>query len=96
MSSRDYVHNVIQLAEEMARQPMSKDGCSEIDVNSTLEPKEAQQFQQLIGMLRCATERGKVDILYEVSILSSRLRQPGYREVLEIMFLLCFLSKHVF
>ena len=107
MSGRDYVRNTIKLAEDMAKQdgytipcgrraerPMSKDYRPEIDVSPTLGPRQAQQFQQLIGMLRWATELGRVDILYEVSILSSHLALPREGHLDAAYGIIAYLKKH--
>jgi len=45
----------------------------ELDSTQELDTDEVTLFQELIGVLRWATEIGRVDILYEVSILSQYL-----------------------
>jgi hypothetical protein len=48
----------------------------ELDVSQVLEPELASRYQQLIGILRWAVELGQVDIVVEVSTISSHLCQP--------------------
>jgi hypothetical protein len=49
-----------------ARTPMSSSFVPELDGTPELEADELRYFQELIGMLRWATELGRVDILHEV------------------------------
>jgi hypothetical protein len=56
--------------------PMVSSYVPELDGTPELEPDELQYFQELIGMLRWATEIGQVDILHEVSILSQYQASP--------------------
>ena len=42
----------------------------ELDGTPELDSDELTTFQELIGVLRWATEIGRVDILHEVNILS--------------------------
>jgi hypothetical protein len=53
-----------------AERPMLQDYRPEIDVSPELSPEMTNRFQQLIGILRWASELGQVDILMEVSMLS--------------------------
>ena len=46
------------------------------DTSAELDAEGIQYFQELIGMLRWAVELGRVDILLEVSLLSSFLASP--------------------
>jgi len=46
------------------------------DTTKELNEDGVQYFQELIGVLRWAIEIGRVDILYEVSLLSSHLALP--------------------
>eukprot|EP00980_Cylindrotheca_fusiformis_P014195 scaffold3727_cov54-Cylindrotheca_fusiformis.AAC.1 len=50
----------------------------ELDGSPELDSEGTQFFQELIGILRWATELGRVDVLHEVSILSQY--QAGPRE----------------
>ena len=108
MSSNDYVRNATKLAQGMAEEdgytlptgkrserPMSKDYRPEIDISPPLEPRKAQHYQQLIGMLRWASELGRVDILYEVSILSTYLASPREGHLDAVYGIFGYLKKHL-
>ena len=43
----------------------------EIDISDKLGEDLATQFEQMIGILRCSVELGRIDIITEVSFLSS-------------------------
>ena len=43
----------------------------EIDISAELGDEQATQFQQMIGILRWSIELGRIDIITEVSLLSS-------------------------
>jgi len=53
-----------------ARTPMNITFAPELDDSEELGPKDITLFQEMIGMLRWATELGRVDMLHEISILS--------------------------
>ena len=46
------------------------------DVSKEMNVQGVQTYQELIGILRWAIEIGRVDILLEVSLLSSHLALP--------------------
>ena len=78
-----------------AERPMPKDYRPEIDVSPILEPHKAQQYQQLIGMLRWAVELGRVDIVFEVSLLSSHLALPREGHLDAAYGIFGYLAKHL-
>ena len=45
--------------------------CPEIDISAELGDDLATQYQQMIGILRWSIELGRIDIITEVSLLSS-------------------------
>ena len=47
-----------------------------MDVNEELGAEDVSYFQSLIGILKWMVELGRVDITYEVSMLSSHLTLP--------------------
>ena len=49
---------------------------AELDETSLCNDGELTLFQNLIGILRWLCELGRVDVLYETSILSQYLAQP--------------------
>jgi hypothetical protein len=52
-----------------------------------------QYFQELIGMLRWATEIGRVDILHEISILSQYQASPREGHLEQVLHIFAFLKK---
>jgi hypothetical protein len=67
----------------------------EIDVSSELNADGIQYYQELIGVLRWATELGRVDILYEVSALSSHMACPRAGHLLQIYHIFGYLKQHL-
>ena len=103
----DYVKNSVKQVKEIlekrglemptgrtTKRPMMQDYRPEIDVSPELGPKDTQVYQQLIGMLRWACELGRVDILYEVSLLSSHLALPREGHLEAAFGVFAYLNKH--
>ena len=82
ISSDNYVEAAVKNAEEVCKNrpkykmrknketPMVGNYIPELDGTQELDTDDLTLFQELIGVLRWATEIGRVDILHEVSILS--------------------------
>jgi hypothetical protein len=86
-SSVDYVKAAVDTVEEGLRKkrlklptkvttPMASAFVPELDGLPELQPKDIQYFQELIGMLRWATEIERVNILHKISILSQYQASP--------------------
>lgn len=75
--------------------PMKNDYRPEIDDTPELGPKDAAYYQSLIGVLRWIVELGRVDIVCEVSMMSSCLALPreGHLQAL-FHFFSYFNKKH--
>ena len=58
------------------KQPLPSKYRPELDLTDELDDRDANYFQELIGVLRWAIELGRVDIAVEVSMLSSYLALP--------------------
>jgi len=56
--------------------PLPTDYHPELDETPILDDEDQTLFQELIGIIRWATEIGRVDVLFEVSILSQYQAQP--------------------
>jgi hypothetical protein len=56
--------------------PLPSDYHPELDDTELLDDEDRTLFQELIGIIRWATEIGRVDVLYEVSVLSQYQAQP--------------------
>ena len=107
MSGKDYVKNSVQVVKDMlhedglslkvgkpADRPMPKTYHPELDVSPLLEGDLCSRYHQLIGMLRWAVELGRIDILLEVSLMSSYLASPreGHLEMVYNIF--AYIGKH--
>jgi hypothetical protein len=105
MSSRDYVKSAVKCVEEAlmaeglklkgkAERPLPYGYRPEVDVSEELQAKDISLYQQYIGVLRWACELGRVDILTEVSMMSSHMAMPrkGHMEALYSIF--AYLRKH--
>jgi hypothetical protein len=89
MSPSKYVQEAVSNCEEYltrecdgrtlsrkAKTPFKSGYRPELDISPELGPEQATYFQSVIGVLRWAVEIGRVDILMEVSMLSSHLAMP--------------------
>ena len=65
----------------------------ELDVTEELNEDDTTYFQELIGVLRWATEIGRVDILLEVSLLSQYQANPRERSPRPGIVYICFLEE---
>ena len=66
----------------------------EIDITPILSPESTTRYQNLIGVLRWATELGRIDMLHEVSKLSSYNAQPRKGHLEAIYRIFAYLKKH--
>ncbi|HSN67533.1 MAG TPA: reverse transcriptase domain-containing protein [Fusibacter sp.] len=89
MSAEEYLENAIAIikarCEKDKEKPFNKTArkrpypCNykpELDVSEELEGEMVTWYQQLIGMLRWVTELGRIDVLFEVTKLSSHNALP--------------------
>jgi hypothetical protein len=86
MTSEKYVKAAVANVEEKLAKtnerlppsltPMKSAYRPEIDASAELKEPGARYYQELIGVLRWAVELGRIDILTEVSMLSSHLALP--------------------
>lgn len=104
MSSVDYVNAAVKNIEEKlakdnkklplkAITPMNSNFVPELDDSEELGPEETQYFQELIGILRWATEIGRVDILFEVSILSQHQAMPRRNHLEQAIHIFAYLKR---
>ena len=83
ISSTDYIKAAVQTVRDTLSEPgcrwklpskaitpMVSAFLPELDGTPELGPDDHKFFQEMIGMLRWATELGRVDVLHEVSLLS--------------------------
>jgi len=65
------------------------------DISPELDDTDTKYFQELIGILRWAIELGRVDILLEVSLLSSHLALPRRGHLLQVYHIFGYLKKNL-
>lgn len=106
MSSKDYVKaSVANLEERLgklgmkplptkANLPMTSNYVPELDGTPELDEKGVTMFQELIGILRWAIEIGRVDIMTEVSMLSSYQASPREGHLEQAIHIFAYLKKN--
>jgi hypothetical protein len=103
ITSMDYIIAVVKNVElgikdtrwklySKARTPMmSSSFIPELDGAPELEADDLRYFQELIGMLRWATELGRVDTLHKVSLLSQYQASPREGHMEQAMHIFSFI-----
>jgi hypothetical protein len=66
----------------------------ELDTTAELKADGLQRYQELIGSLRWACELGRVDILYEVAIMSKYLALPREGHLEQVLHIVGYLKSH--
>ena len=66
----------------------------ELDATEELDAARTKYYQGLIGILRWCIELGRVDILHEVTILSSFLVSPRQGHLDQVFHIFAYLKKH--
>ena len=74
------------------RSPISSGYRPELDETEELSPEDASHYHSLIGVLRWIVELGRVDIITEVSMLSSCLALPRFGHLLEVFNIFAYLD----
>jgi hypothetical protein len=104
MSSSKYVQAAVQNVQEYlknngdmklkkkASAPFEATYRAEIDESPVLGPKLANYFQSQIGILRWCAELGRIDIITEVSMLSTFLCMPRECQLDAVYHLFAYLS----
>jgi hypothetical protein len=75
------------------RTPMSADYKPELDSTPELAAEGHSYYQELIGVLRWAVELGRLDILLEVSLMSSYLAAPREGHLEQVFHIFGYLKK---
>ena len=107
ISSTDYIKAAVQTVKDSinkagcrwklppkALTPMVSAFIPELDGTPELDPDDHRFFQEMIGMLRWATEIGRVDVLHEVSLLSQYQASPRQGHLEQALHIFAFLDKH--
>ena len=103
ISSVDYLKAAIQTVKNAikgthrrlipkAKTPMTTSYHPEMDGTLELNEKDLAWYQELIGILRWSTEIGRVDILFEVSILSQHLACPREGHLEQVLHIFSYLE----
>ena len=66
----------------------------EFNQSSDLLSKEAAYYQSLISILKWASKLGRVDICYEVLMISSNLAIPKYKHIKQLFDIFSYLKCH--
>ena len=80
--------------EKRAPTPLRQGYRPELDVTPELNAKEANYYQSLIGILGWAVELGRIDIITEVSELSSYLAMPREGHLESALHIFAYLRIH--
>ena len=72
--------------------PISSGYCPELDETEELSPEDALHYHSLIGVLRWIVKLGRVDIITEVSMLSSCLALLRFEHLLEVFNVFVYLD----
>ena len=106
VTSLDYVKAAIKNVEEVIKRtrqrlptanidtPMNNTYSPEMDVRHELNAEDVTFYQELMGVLRWATEIGRVDILLEVALLSQYQANPREGHLEQLLHIFAFLKKH--
>ena len=87
-------HDLPKLKNKV-RAPWPNDYVSETDVSPELDPKRAQYYQSLIGVLHWIVELGRIDMITEVSKLASHMALPREGHLKAIFHVFAYLKcKH--
>ena len=66
----------------------------ELDVSEPCNDEEAKYYMNLIGVLRWMCELGRIDILFEVSVLSQHLAYPRTGHLIQALHIFKYLDIH--
>ena len=72
---------------------MTKSYYPELDATPELLPDDVTLYQEIIGMMRWATEIGRVDILHEISLLSQYQASPREGHLEELLRVIAYLKR---
>ena len=105
ITSQDYVKAAVQNIEEAIKTkkwklptthldtPMNSTYVPELDATHELDKDDVVFYQEIIGMLRWATEIGRVDILFEVALLSQYMANPREGHMEQLLHIIAFLKR---
>ena len=106
MSAREYVQEAVRIVKDLLAKegktlktnhvstPFPTSYRPKLDTTPELGPELASCYSQLIGMLRWAIELSRIDICYEVSVLSQHLALPRQGHLEMVYHVFAYLNKH--
>ena len=74
--------------------PLASDYRPELETSAELKSDGVQVYQELIGVLRWAVELGRVDILLEVSLMSTYMAMPREGHLNQLYRIFGYLKSH--
>ena len=78
-----------------APQPFSSvNYCPELDTSVECSPEQTTLYQNIIGILRWTVELGRIDIAFEVSLLSRYLANPRTGHLVQSLHIMKYLDIH--
>ena len=75
--------------------PITMNYTPEIDMSPELDESSSAYYQSLIGILRWIVEMGRIDIITEVSMLSSFVAMPREGHLNQVLHIFAYLKTHV-
>lgn len=107
MSARKYLTQAVKNVRQMVKDDHAANGFStkantpiptnyrpELDMTPELGPELASRYMQLIGILRWATEIGRLDILLETALLSQYMAMPRRGHLNAVYHVFAYLAKN--
>jgi len=108
MTSEKYTKNAVATVEDLiqsdgdglhlkttAKEPLPATYKPELDISKELGDKLTSRYRQLIGILRWAVELGRVDIYFEVAIMSQYLASPREGHLEAVYHIFAYLKSHL-
>ena len=74
--------------------PITSNYTPEVDASPELDDNDAAYYQSLIGILRWMVEMGRIDIITEVSMLSSFVAMPRQGHLSQVLHIFAYLKSH--
>ena len=74
--------------------PLSADYRPELDITPELDPRRANYYQGLIGVLRWIVELGRIDIIVPIALLSRHLALPREGHLEQVLHCFAYLKQY--
>ena len=90
---KDAIKNTMWKLPAKAKTPMTQSYHPELDESPELSADDVTLYQEIIGMMRWASELGRVDVLHEISLLSQYQAMPREGHMRQALHMIAFLDK---